>query len=169
MKNSYEIADDPFSNKVKVQGLDEFVQRSGITIAKLNKISGLSRNTITKVIGGEAVRPQTVETLVNAMEQAGMFGNVEQPAQDSDQSTDEKVHHLWQGDDQKNGQSADPDLAIPQMLRDLQALNTRYQALYRGAYTDRKSVNAEELHPLKVEWEQLQALHRGLMDLYGLK
>jgi len=166
------ISTDPYSNRVRCDGLAEYVRMSGITVVKLNQISGMARNTIKKVISGDLVKRSTAETLINKMINAGMFPEAAPLGFGLPTPPKDNVFRLKPGtplSEDEVSETSKPDVynQIVAIRLALRKLRGKYQDLFDDLDNDPNASFRDELQMLKPHWGQLAVLHEELMAQKG--
>ena len=157
------IKDDTSSNKVICVGLKEFVRTQRVSVAKLHTVSGISRNTIKKMINEEPVRKDKAEELLLSMRMSGMLDDTSTPEVEDAKSKRPLPDSIT---GRLNG--VGPEAEIQLIRTDLQALSARYQQLLGFLEENQNQQFDHQLQFLKADWGSVESYHKVLMAIADL-
>lgn len=70
-KRRKEAAADIMDGQIEFQELGQFFSEHGVSINLASRITGVSRNTLTKIVKGASTRPATIGRIINRLESSG--------------------------------------------------------------------------------------------------
>lgn len=152
------------TNLVRCTGLKERLLDAGISVSKLQKISGLARNTITKVIEGQPVRSITADHLINCLPDLGIL---------PEKTERSKIVHDFSGKVRTlktpDGKDESSEFLIRQAVINIKNYKTIIEKIFDETEFDDKYLHASDLVLLDTSCKAADVYTNAVMKKYGLR